>query len=220
MRASDHFVWDEPLSDDAFTVEWGGAAYRCPRFPRLRMLEGLLSFTSAYPSLPLLAQHDLDQYADELEELRRSPGARSYILSSPWHVPLRWFAAFRPSAREVYTSGRGPSIRYRSSVGDAIDRVTWASNVLDDAGFADEVVDQVRELQRWLSDFTVDAMVELDYAGVAAMFPEADLVLDDSATEVRKSLEALERADYEEAGEFYMAVAARWAPIQAVAFSN
>jgi len=221
VRASDHFVWDEPLGDDAFTVEWRGRRYLCPRFPRLRMLEGLLAFSNAFPGLPLVPEGLVDAYAAELAELKSSsPDARSYILSSPWHVPVRWFAAFHPDDREVYESGHGPSIRYRTAVGDAVDRVLWASAVLRRAGFADPVVEQVRGLERWLAEFSVDAMVELDYAGVAAWFDADELAFDESAAEVRKSLEALERGDYEEAGEFYTTVAARWAPAQAVAFSN
>ena len=220
IRANDRFVWHEPLQDDAFTVEWSGVTYRCPRFPRLRMLEGFIAHSQTGGAGPLVTETELRTYADELAELRTRPGARSYILSSPWHVPLRWFAAFQPQAREVYASGHGPSIRYRGTVGDAVDRITWAVHVIDDAGFADAVVDQVKELEHWLREFSVDAMLELDYAGVAGLFAEADLVLDESAVEVRKSLEALERGDYEESGEFYMAVASRWAPIQAVSFSN
>jgi hypothetical protein len=220
IRASDHFVWQESEVDDAYTVEWNGDSYSCPRFPRLRMLEGLLAFTTAYPNMPLLGDRELRRYADELAQLRSEPGVRSYILSSPWHVPLRWFSAFRPASREVYTSGHGPAIRYRTTIGEAVDRVSWAVGVLDDAGFADSVIEQVRDLERWLREFGVESMLELDYAGVASLFPESDLVLDESATEVRKSLEALERGDYEEAGEFYMAVASRWAPVQAVTFSN
>jgi hypothetical protein len=184
------------------------------------MLEGLLAFTTAFPNMPLLRDREISRYADELARLKSEPGVRSYILSSPWHVPLRWFAAFRPAAREVYASGHGPAIRYRTTIAEAVDRVAWAVTVLDDAGFADGVVEQVRDLENWLREFSVDAMLELDYAGVASLFPESELVLDESATEVRKSLEALERGDYEEAGEFYMSVAARWAPVQALTFSN
>jgi hypothetical protein len=220
IRASDHFVWQESEIDDAYRVEWNGDSYRCPRFPRLRMLEGLLAFSNAYPNMPLLGDRELNRYADELARLKSEPGVRSYILSSPWHVPLRWFSGFRPASREVYPSGHGPAIRYRTHVGDAVDRVSWAVGVLDDAGFTDSVVEQVRDLEGWLREFGVDHMLELDYAGVASLFPESELVLDESAAEVRKSLEALERGDFEEAGEFYMAVASRWAPAQAVTFSN
>jgi hypothetical protein len=135
-------------------------------------------------------------------------------------VPLRWFAAFRSDEREVYESNDGLGIRYRTTLGEAVARVAEVVSVLDDAGFAEGVVEQVRELEQWLSEFAADSMLELDYAGVASLFSDGDLVLDESSDDVRKSIEALERGDYEEAGEFYMTVASRWAPAQAVTFSN
>ena len=160
-------------------------------------------------------------YADELAEIRdRSPRARAYILASPWHVPLRWFAAFRSSDREIYDLRDGISIRYRTSIGDAVDRVGWAARVLDDAGFSDPVVEQVRDLEQWIAEFPADAMIELDYATVAELFSDGEVTFDESAVEVRTSLEALERGEMDEAGEAYMSVAARWAQRQALTFSN
>lgn len=220
LRADDRFVWQETLVDDAFTAEWNGRTYRCPRFPRLRMLEGVVAFSNAYPNMPFLPRSAVQGYADELAEIKSAPGVRSYILSSPWHVPLRWFAAFASSDRAVYEGRHGTSLRYRTSLGEAIDRVHWAVQVLEEAGFGDAMVEQVRDFEQWLRAFSVDAMLELDYGRVASLFTTADVVLDESASDVRKSLEALERGDYEQAGESYMAVAARWAPAQAVSFSN
>ena len=54
-------------------------------------------------------------------------------------------------------------------------------------------------------------------------FERADggtLVLDESAAEVARSLEALKTYDYEEAGMAYAEVASRWAPAQALAYVN
>jgi hypothetical protein len=221
IYTSDRFVWDESLVDDALTIRWNGVDYQCPRFPRLRMLEGLLAFSNTFPMLPLLTEGERTGYADELAEIRdRTPRARSHILASPWHVPLRWFVAFRPSDREIYDRRGGISIRYRTTVGDAIDRVGWAARVLDNAGFSDPVVEQVRELERWISEFPADAVIELDYADVAELFSDGEVTFDESAVEVRASLEALERGDMDEAGESYMSVASRWAQRQALTFSN
>lgn len=221
VRVTDHFVWDESLIEDAFSVEWSGASYLCPRFPRLRMLESALAFSNSYPGLPLISEAGLRNYADELAGLRRdSPNARSYILSSPWHVPLRWFSAFDPEERELYEGGHGLCIRYRTGLAAAVERTVAAVTTLEDAGFSDGVVDQVRDLEHWLGEFASSAMLELDYAGVASIFTESDLVLDESCDEVHKSLEALERGHFEEAGEFYMAVAGRWAHAQSLMFVN
>ena len=50
IQASDYFVWGEPATDDAFRIDVEGRTYWCPRSPRLRMLEGVLAFSTAYPS--------------------------------------------------------------------------------------------------------------------------------------------------------------------------
>ena len=221
VRVDDHFVWSEPTADDAFTLEWDEHLFTCPRFPRLRMLEGVVAFNNAHPGTMLVDEPTAQRAADELAEIRTStPDARSYILSSPWHVPLRWFSAFSQDQREIYEAVTGTSIRYRTYVRTAAERVQWSVAVLDEAGFDDAIVDQVRGLEQWLSEFTADAMLELDYAGVGALFSEGELAMDESALEVESSLQALERGNFEEAGEFYMAVAGRWAPAQALIYAN
>ena len=103
MRASDHFVWSETTADDAFTVEWEGRRYVCPRYPRLRMLEGAVAFNATHPGSMLLPDLTAQRLATELDAIRaEAPDARSYILTSPWHVPLRWFVPFLPEQKEVY----------------------------------------------------------------------------------------------------------------------
>ncbi|HHC08932.1 MAG TPA: hypothetical protein ENK55_09475 [Actinobacteria bacterium] len=220
VRSTESFVWDEPIDDDAFLLEHGGRSYVCPRHPRLRMLEGLMAFAADFPTMPLVAGGRLDPYVRELEALRRREGARSHILSSPWHVPLRWFAAFSPEDRELYADAGRPSIRYRGSLARAVERLAWAAAVLDAAGFSEPVVDQVRDLERWLTEFPAEAIVELDYGSVAELFTAEALVADETCAEVRESLLALERGDVDEAGDRYLAAATRWAPHQALTYSN
>jgi hypothetical protein len=221
LVATDSFIWDEPTADDGIYTVWQGSQYVCPRNARLRMLEGILAFTRTYPSMPLLSDSERLAYADELSDLRRSSAhARGYILSSAWHVPLRWFTAFNRTEREMYDGPAAPSIRYRTSLGEAIDRVHWAAGVLEAAGFADQVVERVTDLETWLLAFDAGSMVELDYGEVATTFPESDLTLDESADDIRSSLLALEQGDLTASGEAYERVARRWADAQAATFSN
>jgi hypothetical protein len=221
MRASDHFVWTETTSDDAFTIEWEGSRYVCPRYPRLRMLEGAVAFNATYPGSMLLPDVTVQRLARELDAIRaEAPDARSYILPSPWHVPLRWFVPFLAEQKEIYEVGGVTSARYRTAVGAGLPRVARAAAILDAAGFDDAVIEQVRDLERWLSEFSSGSMLELDYAGVADLFQPADIALDESAEEVAASLAALEAYDYERAGEHYAAVAMRWAPAQALGYVN
>ncbi len=220
-RADDHFVWQEPTVDDAFRTDWEGREYLCPRFPRLRMLEGLLAFSNAYPGAHLVPPSEVESAARELTRLRASsPVARSYILTSPWHVPLRWFSLFDPGERELYQARDGLSIRYRCTVSAGLERVDHSVEVLDEAGFDEAVIDQLRGLSDWLEGFPGEALVELDYAGVARLFSDGDLTLDESAAEVAASLDALVRHEYEEAGISYAAVATRWAKAQSLNYVN
>ncbi len=221
ISASDEFVWGESRADDAFVAEWEGRRWICPRHPRLRMLEGALAFSSAHPGSLLLSAPTLAELVNELESLRSSaPDARSQILTSPWHVPLRWFSVFRSEEREMYNAPDGHSLRYRAPVGEAVPRVKRAVAILETAGFDDAIIDQVRELEGWLDRFDSGALVELDYARVATLFSGADLALDDSAELVNASLSALYELDYERAGRAYGKVAERWAKAQALSYVN
>lgn len=215
------FLWTETISDDALFTMWEGEQYACPRNVRLRMIEGILAFARTYPAMQVLTEDEREALAHELSGLRgASPLARSYILSSPWHVPLRWFSAFAPSDRELYELPGGPSIRYRTTLGDAIDRVHWTALVLTRAGFPEQVVERVNGLEHWLMEFSTDSMIELDYDRVASVFSGADLVLDESAEEIRNSLLALEQGDGAASQEHYEKVASRWFPAQSFTFSN
>jgi hypothetical protein len=63
-------------------------------------------------------------------------------------------------------------------------------------------------------------MLELDYASVAEQFSAVELAFDESAAQIRESLDALEALDFERAGEKYAEVAARWVHAQALAYVN
>jgi hypothetical protein len=200
---------------------WQDSIYLCPRHPRLRMLEGMLAFNNAFPEAGLIPQTELVIANDELSRLRdRSPQMRSHILTSAWHVPIRWFAAFLHEEKEIYETESGLSIRYRTSLASALERVGRAVQIVEGAGFDSGVVGQVEGLESWLRRFDADSMLELDYDRVAELFSEGDLVLDESVAETASSLHALELGNYEEAGEFYARIARRWGRAQSLAFAN
>lgn len=221
IAETDYGLLSEPLGDDALIAEWSGRRFVCPRNPRLRVLEGVLAFHNAYPGSRLVPEEVVRRAATELERLRQvRPRARSHILTAPWHVPLRWFAAFSPEEREIRDTKSGPVIRYRTAREAASDRLTRAVEVLEDAGFDEEIIEEVEGLAEWVAEFPSDALVELDYAGVARLFEPGDLVVDESAADVWASLDALERGDFEEATVHYTTAATRWAEAQALTYSN
>ncbi len=221
ISAGDVFVWGESVVDDAFVAEWENRRWVCPRWSRLRMLEGALAFSNANPGSLLLSEPTLKKLVIELESLRWAvPEARSHILTSPWHVPLRWFSPFRGDEREMYNAPDGHSLRYRTLVGRAMSRVKRAMTILEKAGFDDAITRQIRGLDDWLDQFDSGALVELDYARVATLFSGADLALDDSAELIEISLNALYELDYESAGRAYGKVAEKWAKTQALTYVN
>jgi len=219
VRTDGRFLWSEPVTDDAFHTRWNGADYVCPRHVRLRMVEGILAFTGSFPKIPLVPEAEREALQAEVV-VHRAAGRRSHILSSAWHVPLRWFGVFAPAEREVYDRRNGLGIRYRTGLGEAVDRTAWAVRVLEAAEFPDAVVGQVRDLETWLAAFAAGSMVELDYGSVADHFSDGDLAFDESAADVRESLEALERGDGDASRDAYGRVARRWSARQALTFSN
>lgn len=220
----DYGLVDESLRNDALYVEWEGSRYVCPRYPRLRMLEGLLTFRATYPGLTgdlLIPESVADRAGSEIDSLRTTnPDLQSHIIASPWHVPLRWFAAFDPSEREVVERGDHLSIRYRSALADAIGRLQRSVQLLERAGFHESVIEPVSDLTEWLARFADDAMVELDYGEVAELFSDGELAVDETAADIAASLTALEEDDLDVAGDRYGMAAARWASAQALTFMN
>jgi hypothetical protein len=217
-------VWHESPRDDAFVLERDGRRFVCPRTPRLRMLEGLIAFRSAYlgaTASVLVPEEMADEAARELDHIHeRHPGSRSHILTAPFYVPLRWFAGFVPEEREVLQTDAGLTIRYRTVLDDAVQRLERAAGIVEAVGFDDAIVEQVRDVAAWLDPFRGDSVVELDYGGTAALFSDDELVLDETAADIGASLAALERGDLDEAGVHYAAAAMRWARGQVLADAN
>lgn len=213
---------DETLDEDLLVADWNGVRYVCPRRPRLRMLEGVLAFHNAFAGGEVLVPETVAaNAAAELEQLHdREPDQQSHILTSPWHVPLRWFVAFDPSDREIVQLDSTVSIRYRTTQRQASERISEALTILEDVGMDDGVIDNVRELQEWIAKFSAAALVELDYGPTASLFPDADLVFDESCADVWASVRALEASDFEGSATAYNRVAGRWSHAVAVTYLN
>lgn len=223
-EVDDYGLVSEPLDDGVLATTWNETHYVCPRHPRLRLLEGLLGFRNAYPGLTaelLIPEEIAERAGTELEALRdRDPEVRSHILTSPWHVPLRWFSAFDPDERQVSSSGESSTVRYRTSIAQADARLSRALGILQEAGFQDAVIDQVQELHNWVAAFDADDLLELDYGTVAELFSEGALALDETAADIQSSLTALEAGDLDDASDHYASAAARWAHAQSLTYMN
>jgi hypothetical protein len=214
----------ESMIEDAWMTDWQGRRFVCPRRPQLRILEGVLALHQAMEvsgRSVLIPESVARQAVLELKSLhRRQPGIRSHILTSAWHVPIRWFVPFSPQEREFDSSGSRPTLRYRTSLTEGIARLQRALEILAEVEMPSGILAELGDFGSWLSEFPADSMVELDYGRVVDAFSEADLALDESVRDVWASLEALEEGDWSTAGEHYGELMSRWAPAFAITYSN
>ncbi len=206
-----------------WSVEWEGRRLVCPRNLRLRVLESTVAFANAFRGLGAgLIPEEAARAADrELRQyLREHPSHRSHVLTSPWHVPVRWFSAFRPEDKEAYEVDEAVRVRYRVDLSVATIRVDRVLGVLRGLQVFDGPAEELGQLLGWLSQFPEESMVELDYADVSDLFDPQELVLDDSVELIQASVDALAEGDMMRAGENYGRVVSRWASAFSVTFSS
>lgn len=214
----------ESMIEDAWITDWNGGRYVCPRRPHLRMLEGVLALShhlEVFGKAVIIPEDVARQAERELRRLRASePDIRSHILTSAWHVPIRWLVPFAPNERIYTDNGRFALIQYRTNLAKGLERVNRAAEVMIAAGLPENLVAEVNNLGLWLAEFPAEAMLELDYAGVAEMFDPSVLVIDESVADVWASINALSEGNLDEAGRYYGELMNRWASAFAVSFSN
>ncbi|MGH2829202.1 MAG: hypothetical protein ACRDJM_01835 [Actinomycetota bacterium] len=202
-------------SERADVIEVKGGLYVCPHRTRLRLLAALVAFRRMIPAEvaeAFMPPGEVERALTELESIRAEhPDWRSHILSSTWEVPVRWFVAFDDEEREVDASM--PMLRYRTSMVAARERTAEALEAVESAVIGQGVAALVSDLARWLEIFHQEAVVELDYGGIAGLVPPAELRRDRSARDIRSSVEALAAGDVLRATGFYMRAIERWAPL-------
>ena len=203
----------------AFVRRVGEQVLVCPWRTRLRMLAGLLAFRNSIPeevAEAFVPEDEARRAAHELATLgEQHPEVRSHILHANWHVPLRWFAAFDDSERILTEDKDGLRIRYETRLQEGAGRLQHALEVLENSWIDESVTAAVKELLDWLEDFRSDGLLELDYASVASMFGDEDLLEDRSAGEVGSCLEALEAGDVLRAGRLFSTLTDRWTEVRA-----
>ena len=217
------------VGDEAFVLDVDGVTLVCPWRTRLRALLALDGFRAELPDevLEAFVSRDLlDTADDELERLRADDGdLRAHVISSPWHVPLRWFVLVDPSEREVSLGGSGGQVVgrqlvYRTAMSRARRRTARALDVLGRSVEEGPVTAGVEEMGRWLEDFHPRSVVELDYGGLAHLLDDAELTQDESARDIAGALAALAEGEPQRAAAAYARVTARSKALQAVESAN
>jgi hypothetical protein len=207
-----------PVEPDAASIRVvDGTYYVCPWRTRLRVLAAMLAFREAAPidgSEHFVPDRQRRHAARELSRLRRrEAGAISFIMQSPWHVPVRWFVLFDDEERRVEPAGDGHRLRYRSTVRKAIRRAERAIPVLRKTDLG-PVADVIVELVEWLAAFDTRSLLELDYGGLSRILTWDELDDDHSAREVQDAIRALGAEEFSQAAEVYQTVVARWAELR------
>jgi hypothetical protein len=182
-----------------------------------------VAFANAFRGLGAgLIPEEAARSADQ--ELRRyreeHPSHRSHVLTSTWHVPVRWFTAFVADDKELYQIGGQARLRYRVDLVVARERVEHALEVLRGLQIFQGPAEELGQLAEWLDLFPDESLLELDYSNVSELFDPQDLVFDESVELVQQSVNALAEGDMLTAGENYGRVVSRWAPAFSVTFSN
>lgn len=207
------------LAEHAYVTEVDGMALVCPWRTRLRSLEALEEFLADVPDelveawVPRSLAEGLGEQVDELR--LSAPDQRPGILTSTWHVPLRWFVLVDTKEREVRL-GADRSLVYRTPMSRARRRVARALAVLRRTLEDGVITLGIEELGRWLEEFHPRSLVELDYGGLVHLLDDAELSQDESARDVALALAALAEGDGDRAGAAYGRVMARMKALQAV----
>nr|WP_209311270.1 hypothetical protein [Streptomyces spiramenti] len=116
-------VVPEEESGDAFVARLDGALHICPWRTRLRAWHALeeaghwmMPDSVLDRALPVAGRRRAER--QHLRWAGRHPGARPWIRSALWHVPIRWFSLFDDSERE-FSGGAGGSRDADQLSGDA-----------------------------------------------------------------------------------------------------
>ncbi len=223
------------VEDHAFVTEVDGVTLLCPWRTRLRALEALDEFTADLPDEVVRAFLPLEAVraaADELERERTSrPAERTAQLTSPWHVPLRWFVLVDAHERQVRLGpprGGGTSVDrlagrglvYRTAMSRARRRTAKALAVLRRTVEDGDVAAGLEDLGRWLEEFHPRSLVELDYGGLVHLLDDTELAEDESARDVATALTALAEGEATAATEAYARVTGRMKALQSVESAN
>ncbi|HEV8651405.1 MAG TPA: hypothetical protein VG276_18915 [Actinomycetes bacterium] len=215
-----------PEREHALIQRVGAMVYVCPLRTELRTLQSLVAFHSSLPdevAAAFVPAHEVQRAVSTLDRLRREqPASRSHIQLAVWYVPLPWFTPFDGSERRLaHPDGDLPAcLTYQTSMSKAQARVSRALRVLQELMEDGEIAGAVEELRDWLHGFDPDSLVQLDYGGLTRAVPYADLIEDQSASDVWEALEALEEGDLERSSVIYGSLTERWSALRGRESSN
>lgn len=213
-RVSDPFPHDEPEFFRAVTVAgYDGTEHTryCPgQLPARALLAAEQAEEAMRPEVfdllvPPAAREanavrlDTNRLAEDLTHLN--------TRTSSWGIPLSWFALFREDD-EVRVHQQGDklrSVRLLTTFSQAVERLSWALNVMVAHAAQAPLFEELGQLGTWLEGFDRESVLELDYGTLAELvWP------DDSVNDLHHGLQALEESDATGAAAAYRRLSNRW----------
>ncbi|WP_445155470.1 hypothetical protein ACTWLI_04445 [Arthrobacter sp. Hor0625] len=163
----------------------------------------------------LIPEEQRDRHQERIDQVKAREGAaRVHTRASTWGIPFSWFCLFQESdpTDVVEAGGRIVTVRIRTTLAAALERVRHAVAHLALAAPELDMLEDLTQLTEWLELFHPDSVVELDYGAVAdKVYP------DDSPLDVRLGIECLAEGDMTGAAAAYRRLASRWIPIRQLA---
>jgi hypothetical protein len=211
------------LPDEAYVMETDNSVLICPWNLRIRVAEAALTARDGVPGVladafvpPVfagLAKTVVDDWRSGAKVLERGV-PRVHEQVATWGVPLRWFVFVDLSERELSLRKGRRILRYRTEISRARRRANRAHSILRRALGDAPITVAVEETARWLEEFHMRSIVELDYGGLVSLLSDELLSEDDSPGVVAAGLAAVSRGDAESATTFYERLVERWRSIQ------
>lgn len=152
-------------------------------------------------------------------------GAGLYSQHSTWGIPTTWFWLIDPTDDVTVVeathdpvhglNGDITGARVLVPMNQALARLTYTAASMALHAPQVDLFDDITDLSRWLSRFSKDAIVEVDYGKLAEyVWP------DDSPRDLRDWLEAIEDKDVTTATLAYRRYMSRWLGVRSIARSN
>lgn len=158
---------------------------------------------------PLAPIHAAALVPDESKPFVR-PVSSEHVLTSPWSVPIRWYALFDHTERQLVLEQPDRSLIYRTTIVNARRRLSHVIPILQATISDTDAVSEALKLSSWLDGFHGMSRVELDYGGLVDVLEDAELRGDRGAQDVADSIEALQAGDGVTAGQAYLRVVTKW----------
>lgn len=195
----------------------GVVALYCPEQLPLRagmaagLLEDEIPFTLMDVVIPVTAA---EAHSERLQEHGMwLDDELVHTRDATWGVPLAWFAAIREDDHEEVDDQDEvlSSVRLVAPLVLVLERLGRAAAILSRTADELPLLAQIDELREWLGGFHRGSAVELDYG------PLADYVWpDDSPSDLREGLDALDEGDYLSAAAAHRRLVLRWNRVRAL----